>query len=137
MMGIKIKRLHHLTVNAPSGEQEKVRWFYGTILGLKEIPIPKKLEGVYEIIWYELTDVLLHIEFTKNYIQPREQYENDVIMPGRHFALEVEKLSEIRAKFEKHQVVIREAVSLTDRDRFYAVDPFGNFIELIEFKAYT
>lgn len=133
-MEIKIKRIHHLTVNAPSGEQEKVRWFYGTILGLKEIPIPKKLEGVYEIIWYELTNILLHIEFTKNYIEPREHYENNVIMPGRHFAIEVEKLSEIRTKFEKHQVIIREAVSLTDRDRFYAVDPFGNFIELIEFK---
>lgn len=133
-MSVKIKRLHHLTINAPTGEQEKVRWFYGEMLGLKEIPPPKKLQNIYEIVWYELLDILIHIEFTKNYIKPREDDENGAILPGRHFALEVENLTKIREKFEKHQVIIREAVTLPDRDRFYVVDPFGNFIELIEFK---
>ena len=132
-MTVEFRRINHFTVNAPSGEQKKVREFYGEILGLKEVKIPENLLELYEIIWYELLDVRLHIEFVKNYVRPREDYEKGVILPGRHVALEVKNIHTVRRELEKHGVPIRDAVELSDRDRFYTIDPFGNFFEFIEF----
>ncbi len=131
-MPLEIKRLHHLTINAPSGEEEKVRYFYGKLLGLKEMPIPKKLTDIYEIIWFYLHDFILHIEFTKNFIKPVRE-ESGPIMPGNHFSLEIVNLKKFRKEIESKGAVIKEAESLPDRERFYLVDPFENYIEIIEF----
>jgi len=133
-MVAEFTRLNHITVNAPSGSQDKVRWFYGKILGLKEVPIPPKLLDLYEIVWFQLLDFLLHIEFVKEFETPPENYENGAILPGRHIALEVKNIEHLRQELESHKVEIREAVPIPDRVRFYAKDPFGNFLEIIQFK---
>jgi catechol 2,3-dioxygenase-like lactoylglutathione lyase family enzyme len=132
-MKIEFRRLHHITINAPSGEQKKIRWFYGSLLGLDEVPIPDQLGQLYEIVWFKLFDYLLHIECINNFVKPNENYENGTILPGRHIALEVKNIGEVRKTLKEAQVEIREAVTLLDRDRFYILDPFGNFIEIIEF----
>lgn len=132
-MAVEYKRLNHITFNAPSGEEEKVRWFYGTILGLKEVVLPSKLEALYELLWFEMLDFLIHIEFTPHYVRPQSGEEKGVIMPGRHVAFEVKNLAAIRKDFEAKKLDMRKAVPLPDRDRFYLVDPFGNFFEFIEF----
>ena len=38
---VEFRRLNHVTINVPEGQEEKVRWFYGTVLGLKEVPDPR------------------------------------------------------------------------------------------------
>jgi catechol 2,3-dioxygenase-like lactoylglutathione lyase family enzyme len=134
-MGIEFRRLNHITVNAPSGEQEKVHWFYGTVLGLKEVPRPGNLDEIYEIMWFQLLDFLLHIEFAKEFVRPSIAYEKGAILPGRHIALEVKNIKNVRQKLNEASITIHEAVTIADRDRFYAVDPFGNFLELIEFHS--
>jgi hypothetical protein len=40
----------------------------------------------------------------------------------------------VRAWLESRGAEIREAVVIPDRDRFYVLDPFGNYFELIEMK---
>lgn len=132
-MAVELRRINHVTVNAPSGEQNKVREFFGNILGLKEVQIPQKVLEIYEVMWFELLDILLHIEFTKNYERPKEGYENGAVLPGRHLAIEVKNIQQVRKHFEERGVAIREAVAIPDRDRFYCIDPFGNFFEIIEF----
>ena len=62
-MKIEYRRINHVTLAMPGGEHEKVRVFYGSVLGLKEVKLPDALNKVYDLIWYEWLDILLHIDF--------------------------------------------------------------------------
>jgi catechol 2,3-dioxygenase-like lactoylglutathione lyase family enzyme len=112
-----------VTINVPEGQEEKVRWFYGTVLGLKEVPRPPVLNEVYVLIWYQILDILLHIDFSPPFVKTVE---------SRHPAFEVKNIAAVRKEFEQKGADIREAVVIPDRDRFYIVDPFGNYMEIIE-----
>jgi catechol 2,3-dioxygenase-like lactoylglutathione lyase family enzyme len=124
-MELKTKRINHITLAVPAGEHEKVRAFYGGVLGLEEIPRPAALNAVYDLMWFKFLDIQFHIDFTPPWFQPAE---------NRHVALEVEDLPAWRSYLEGKGATIREAVAMPDRDRFYLLDPFGNYFELIEMK---
>jgi catechol 2,3-dioxygenase-like lactoylglutathione lyase family enzyme len=124
-MNIEYCRINHVTVAAPAGEHEKVRAFYGGVLGLKEVERPGALNEVYDLIWYEWMDILLHIDFTPPWAKPAE---------NRHIAVEVKDLPAVRAYLEQQGAEIREAVAMPDRERFYLLDPFGNYFEIIEIR---
>jgi catechol 2,3-dioxygenase-like lactoylglutathione lyase family enzyme len=124
-MKLNAKRLNHITVAVPAGEHDKVREFYGEILGLEEVPRPESLNAIYDLMWFKLLDILLHLDFTPPWVKPAE---------NRHIALEIENLPALRRYLESKQATIREAVPMPDRDRFYLLDPFGNYFELLEMK---
>jgi catechol 2,3-dioxygenase-like lactoylglutathione lyase family enzyme len=124
-MDIDYQRINHLTIAVPAGEHEKVRAFYGGVLGLKEVERPEALNKVYDLIWYEWMDILLHIDFTPPWIKPAE---------NRHLAVEVKEIQTVRTYLEQQGANILEAVPMPDRERFYLLDPFGNYFELIELK---
>ena len=124
-MKITYNRLNHVTIAVPDGEHEKVRAFYGDILGLREIERPGALGGVYDLIWYEWLDFLLHIDFTPPWSKPAE---------NRHLAVEVADIGGVRKYLQMQGAEIREALLIPDRDRFYVIDPFGNYLEFLEFK---
>lgn len=86
---------------------------------------PSALGGVYDLIWYEWLDFLLHIDFTPPWSRPAE---------NRHLAMEVNKLSAGRKHLESKGVELREAVAIPDRERVYVMDAFANYFEFIEFK---
>lgn len=122
-MAIEFRRLNHITINVPEGAHEKVRWFYGSVLGLKEVFRPKVLDQVYDLIWYELLDFLLHIDFSPPFFTPAE---------NRHPGLEIKNIAAVRKELESKGAETRDAVLIPDRDRFYLIDPFGNYFEIIE-----
>lgn len=124
-MEIRFRRLNHVTVAVPAGEEEKVRAFYGGVLGLTELPRNAALKDHYTLIWYSLLDIQLHLDFSPPWLTPSL---------NRHIALEVHDLANVREYLEARGAVIREAVRMPDRDRFYLLDPFGNYFEFIEFK---
>jgi len=124
-MKIEYRRINHITIAAPAGEHEKVRAFYGGVLGLKEVERPDALNKVFDLIWYEWMDVLLHIDFTPPWFKPAE---------NRHMAVEVTNIHAVRTYLERQEAEIVEAVPMPDRERFYLLDPFGNYIEVIEMK---
>jgi len=124
-MKINATRINHITLAAPAGEHEKVRAFYGGVLGLKEIPRPEALNAVYDLIWFEFLGHLLHIDFSPPWTKPAE---------NRHVALEITDLPGVRRYLESKGATIREAVAIPDRERFYLLDPFGNYFELLEMK---
>ena len=124
-MKIQARRLNHITVAMPAGEHDRVRAFYGGVLGLEEIPRPAALNAVYDLIWYKFLDILLHLDFTPPWVTPAE---------NRHIALEVDDLPAIRRYLESQGAAIREAVAMPDRERFYLLDPFGNYFELMEMR---
>jgi catechol 2,3-dioxygenase-like lactoylglutathione lyase family enzyme len=125
-MKLKAKRINHVTVAVPAGEHVRVREFYGGLLGLEEIPRPEALNKVYDLMWFKLLDILLHLDFTPPWVKPAE---------NRHLALEIDDLPALRRYLESRHADIREAVVMPDRDRFYLLDPFGNYFELLEKKA--
>jgi catechol 2,3-dioxygenase-like lactoylglutathione lyase family enzyme len=121
-MKIEYRRINHVTLAVPAGEHEKVRAFYGNVLGLKEVERPDALNKVYDLIWYEWMDILLHIDFTPPWTKPAE---------NRHVAVEVKQIHTVRAYLEQQGAEILEAVSMPDRERFYLLDPFGNYFEIM------
>ncbi len=121
---IPFRRVNHITIAVPAGEEEKVHAFYGGVLGLKEIPRPQVLNAHYKLLWFQLLDIQLHIDFSPPWFVPAE---------NRHFALEVTDLPKVRAWFESKGATIREAVPMPDRVRFYLLDPFGNYFEFMEY----
>jgi catechol 2,3-dioxygenase-like lactoylglutathione lyase family enzyme len=124
-MNFRATRLNHVTIAVPAGEHDQVRAFYGRVLGLEEIPRPDALNKVYDLIWYKFLDILLHLDFTSPWVRPAE---------NRHIAFEVVDLPAVRRYLEGRGTTIREAVPMPDRERFYLLDPFGNYFELIEMK---
>jgi catechol 2,3-dioxygenase-like lactoylglutathione lyase family enzyme len=124
-MKIEYRRVNHITVAVASGEHEKVRAFYGGILGLKEVSPPAAVQGAYDILGFQWLDVVLHIDFTPSWFRPAE---------NRHLAVEVKDIGAVRDYLEKRGAEIREAVVIPDRVRLYVLDPFGNYFELIEMK---
>jgi len=122
-MKIDYRRLNHITIAVPAGEHDKVRAFYGGVLGLKEVERPDALNKVYDLIWYEWMDILLHLEFTPPWTRPAQ---------NRHVGVEVKQIQRVRAYLEQQGAEILEALAVPDRERFYLLDPFGNYFEFIE-----
>jgi len=122
---IPFRRINHITLPVPAGEEEQARGFYGGVLGLEEIPRARGLEEHYNLIWYALLDIQLHLDFSPPWAAPALNH---------HVAVEVTGIEKIRRELESKHATIREAVPLADRTRFYVLDPFGNYFELIEFK---
>jgi len=123
-MNITYRRLNHVTIAAPAGEHAKVREFYGGVLGLKEIERPEALGGVYDLIWFEWLNFTLHIDLSPPWREPAE---------NRHLAVEVKDIGAVRNRLRAQGLEIREAVVIPDRERFYLIDPFGNYFEFMEF----
>jgi catechol 2,3-dioxygenase-like lactoylglutathione lyase family enzyme len=122
-MAIEFTRLNHVTLNAPAGQHEKVRWFYGKVLGLKEVPTPQALEAYYDLIWFEIGDFLIHIDFAPPFFKATD---------NRHLCLEVKEIAAVRRELEEKGAEIHDAIAIPGRDRFFVVDPFGNYFELLE-----
>lgn len=130
-MSIQITRINHITYNAPSGSEAKVKKFFGDVLGLQEVPIPKALEGIYEITWFKLGDQTLHIEYIKNF-KVHEKDTSGALLPGFHMALEVKDLDGFRKELKAKGANTKDGPVIPDRKRFFVIDPFDNYIELIE-----
>ncbi len=122
-MTVEYKRLNHVTVNVPPDQHEKVRAFYGGVMGFKEIARAAGLDQHYNLIWFEVLGMQIHVDFSPPFTKTLE---------SRHFALEVRNIAAVRREYESKGAEIREAVILPDRDRFYVLDPFGNYIEILE-----
>lgn len=122
-MPIVFTRLNHITINVPPGEHEKVRWFYGKVLGLKEVPYPKVLEDYLDLIWFEFLDFLIHIDLSNPFFKASK---------NRHVCLEVKNIASVRKELESKGAITQNAIPIPDRDRFFVIDPFGNYFELLE-----
>jgi catechol 2,3-dioxygenase-like lactoylglutathione lyase family enzyme len=119
-MKIQVKRLHHVQLCIPVGEEAKARDFYGRVLGFSEIEKPKALQENGGL-WFEVADIQLHIGV-----------EAAIAKSKRHPAFEVEGLDEIGQYFRQQQIEMRDETPIEGQKRFSFFDPFGNRIELLE-----
>jgi catechol 2,3-dioxygenase-like lactoylglutathione lyase family enzyme len=119
-MKVRIKRLDHVQICIPVGEEERAREFYTRVLGLEEIEKPEALKPNGGL-WFKVADIQLHIGVEEGQGKSK-----------RHPAFEVEGLEEIRRHLQENQVRIKEETQVPGLNRFSFFDPFDNRIEFME-----
>lgn len=114
--------IHHLQITAPKDCESAARAFYGDLLGLEELPKPEDLRGRGGV-WFHTSTADIHVG-----VKP------DDTPPGayRHFALRVTDATALRQKMVEVGVRLEEAPEVEGWVRFFAYDPFGNKVELLE-----
>ncbi len=115
-MSIKVQKLDHVALDVM--DVDKAESFYGTLLGLKEIPRPESFD--FPGLWYDLGNIVLHI------VGPRKP-----AMGKHHIAFWVEDIHQcaedvLEAGFE----VKWDPYKILGVDRFFTSDPEGNRIEI-------
>jgi catechol 2,3-dioxygenase-like lactoylglutathione lyase family enzyme len=113
--------LHHVQLAMPAGEEEAAVRFYGTVLGLEQIPRPLTLSpdgGV----WFRRRDLEVHLGV-------EERFSPAV---KAHPAFLVSDVEGLRSRIESAGYRVTDTVQLEGFHRVYVRDPFGNRVELIE-----
>lgn len=119
-MKISFKKINHIQICIPKGEENRGREFYCNILGLTEIekPISLKKNGGF---WLDIAGIQLHIG--------TETLEGK---SKRHPAFEVESLNEVKEYLIEKGVRIKEDNKIPGINRFSIFDFWDNRIELME-----
>lgn len=105
----------------PPMREAEARRFYGDLLGLAEVPKPPLLAGRGGC-WFECGRLGVHLGVEESFNPARKA----------HPAFLVHGLHALQARLEQAGVEIVEDESLVGYSRFYAYDPFGNRLELLE-----
>jgi ubiquinone/menaquinone biosynthesis C-methylase UbiE len=119
--GDLILGLDHVQVTAPRDGEDRARWFYGAVLGLRELPKPAALAGRGGV-WYRCGDRALHIGL------------EDEFRPARkaHPAFLVRDLAAIEAQLAAAGMATRRDAQIPGYERFETRDPFGNRLEFMQ-----
>ena len=112
-------KLQHVSSPFPEGRQADVRRFYGEVLGLVEIEVPRTLNAA-RLIWYSSGDGL-ELHFFSGETSPGS---------ARHFALDVEDLDRTRRRLTEAGFEPYDETPIPNRPRFFCRDPFDNLVEL-------
>ena len=120
-MKINIKKIDHVQICIPIGEENKARQFYTDLLGLVELEKPDSLKENGGL-WYTIGDIELHIGTE----------EMSTYKSKRHPAFEVSNLETIRTYLEEKKIKTKDEKPIPNVNRFSFLDPFGNRIEFLE-----
>ncbi len=112
-------KLQHVSTPFPAGRQADVRRFYGELLGLGEVDVPRTLDAS-RLVWYSAGDGL-ELHFFSGDLAPGS---------ARHFCLDVEDLSATRRKLEEAGFAPYDDTPIPNRPRFFCRDPYDNLVEL-------
>ena len=117
--------LQHVSIPIPADGRERARAFYGGLLGLEEREVPPKLDPA-QLIWFRVGgDLELHL-FESTEPAARSQ----------HFCLRINSgLEELRRRLEDAGIETHDTDEIVGRPRFFCRDPFGNRVELTEWRG--
>src|SRR6185503_11788190 len=117
-----INRLHHVNVTVPAALEAATKDFYGSVLGLEELPKP---EGTRKSgAWYQIGAVQLHLSIAEDGVRE---------LSSRHICLAVSELSGAAERFREAGVeIIPDERPVPGMPRFYVRDPGGNQLEILE-----
>ena len=119
---LNIRRINHVQITVPKGQEAEALTFYCDVLGLREIAKPESLAGRGGL-WLEIGDQQIHIGTEAGF---------DRMTTKAHIAYEVADVAYWQARLEEHGAVIADSVPIPGFDRFETRDPFGNRIEFIQ-----
>lgn len=123
-MAIGIVRMDHVNVIVPKSLEDAAKHFYGSVLGLKEIPKPIESQGRGGA-WYELGDVQLHLSVRA------EAAAAEVRKGHVCYALADVEFAERQLR-AAGITIIPDDQPVAGKPRFYVRDPGGNLIELAQ-----
>lgn len=119
----RLVALSHVNVTVPANAEAAAKEFYGTVLGLRELPKPA---GTRQNVgaWYELGGVQLHLSV-------EEEVTNDA--SDRHVCYVVADITAAERHLHNSSVeIISDPRPIAGVNRFYVRDPGGNLIEITE-----
>ncbi len=120
-MTISIVSLQHVNVRVSPAVEAAAKEFYGTLLGLREVPKPEDA-AARGGAWYQLGDVQLHLSRDKNAVNEGSK---------RHICFHVADLVEAQKHLENLGVeILPDDQPIAGQSRFYIRDPGGNLIEV-------
>lgn len=122
-MTIGIIEIDHVNVIVPKTLEDAAKHFYGSVLGLKQIPKPVELQGRGGA-WYELGGVQLHLSAKAEAVSG--QAKGHVCYTVADVALAEERLREESVE------IIPDDQPVAGKPRFYVRDPGGNLIEIAQ-----
>jgi catechol 2,3-dioxygenase-like lactoylglutathione lyase family enzyme len=120
-MGIEIIEVNHVNVTVPAALEQAAKHFYGTVLGLPQIPKP---EGTRQNIgaWYELAGIQLHLSI-------EDGVQNEA--SERHVCYQVADAASAERHFRDAGIeIIPDERPVKGTSRFFLRDPGGNKIEI-------
>ena len=113
--------LHHVQLAAPTGSEEALRHFYGTVLGMTEVPKPPAL-AARGGAWFRSGALELHLGI-----------EDDFRPDGKaHPGILVSDIDAVVRRLGDHGVDVVWDDKFPGFRRCYVADPHGNRLELLE-----
>lgn len=123
-MSFVFQSIDHVQLAAPKGSESTARAFYGKILGFTEVEKPellKKRGGV----WFAFGSFQIHIGIEEPFAPAKKA----------HPAFQIENLEALKAHLYSSDVNFVVDTDLPGANRIYVHDPFGNRIEILEWKS--
>ena len=116
--------IDHVQLTIPAGDEylDPARAFYIDALGLREIAKPPELVARGGI-WFAGPTFEVHLGVEES------------ITTRRHPGLLTNDLAGLRARLAARGVEFEDQPPLGDRDRIHFLDPFGNRIEVVQYRA--
>jgi catechol 2,3-dioxygenase-like lactoylglutathione lyase family enzyme len=124
-MALQILGVNHVNVTVPASMEDAAKYFYGVVLGLRQIPKP---EGPRQYIgaWYDLGGSQLHLSIENGV---------DNQASDRHVCYLVDDIPGAKIHFSSAGIeVIPDGDPLKEMSRFFVRDPGGNLIEITAMK---
>jgi catechol 2,3-dioxygenase-like lactoylglutathione lyase family enzyme len=113
--------LDHVQIAMPTGAESQARWFYGELLGLREIAKPEPLASRGGC-WFSAPGTQVHLGIQADFVPARKA----------HPAFRVADLAALQEKLSTAGVALQPDTAIPNVRRFYAHDPFGNRLEFIQ-----
>jgi len=122
---LTVTQLHHVNVTVPAELETATKEFYGSVLGLEQVPKPaaSRPSGA----WYQIGATQLHLSV---------EDETDNAASSRHVCFTVSDLAKAEKRFREAGVeIIPDARQIPGSSRFYVRDPGGNQLEIVQASA--
>jgi len=119
---VMVTQLHHVNVTVPAELESAAKEFYGTVLGLSQVPKPAAARQTGA--WYQIGNNQLHLSV-----------ENEAAGPlsSRHVCFKVTDLKAAEERFRTAGVeIIPDPRPVPGTLRFYVRDPGGNQLEIVQ-----
>jgi catechol 2,3-dioxygenase-like lactoylglutathione lyase family enzyme len=113
--------LHHVQLAAPRGSEESLRHFYGTMLGMTEVPKPPAL-AARGGAWFRSGALELHLGIEDDFRPARKAH------PG----IVVSDIDALVRRLEDNGLAVQWDDQFPGFRRCYIADPHGNRLELLE-----
>ena len=124
-MSAGIVNFHHVNVTVPGALEQATKDFYGSRLGLEEVPKPEASRGRGGA-WYQLGSVQLHLSIEEG---PNQRSST------RHICFVVEDVHQAREYLASAGVeILPDPRPVPGTQRFYVRDPGDNLIEIVQRK---